>query len=153
MTSISPARLPLQSTIGVIVAGTMGQDIAALALRAGHPVSLHDARDEALEAASQAIDTALARWVRRGDMSADDQATCTARLTLVSDQAMLKGVNYPVGPLAWADRYGNANVVQVLDNLAKIYPDGRYRASALLRRKAATCTPWIEPLLLGGKPQ
>lgn len=85
MTSISLARLPLQSTIGVIGAGTMGQDIAALALRAGHPVRLHDARDEALEAASQAIDTALARWVKRGDMSADDQATCTARLTLVSD--------------------------------------------------------------------
>lgn len=58
------------------------------------------------------------------------------------DLAMLKGVNYPVGPLFWADAFGNDNVVSVLDNLAHTYPDGRYRASALLRRKAQTNTPW-----------
>ncbi|WP_251962864.1 3-hydroxyacyl-CoA dehydrogenase [Pseudomonas sp. Marseille-Q5299] len=58
------------------------------------------------------------------------------------DLAMLKGVNYPVGPLSWADAFGNDNVVSVLDNLAHTYPDGRYRASALLRRKAQTNTPW-----------
>lgn len=58
------------------------------------------------------------------------------------DLAMLKGVNYPVGPLAWADAFGNHNVVTVLDNLARACPDGRYRANALLRRKALTNTPW-----------
>ncbi|HDS1748541.1 MULTISPECIES: 3-hydroxyacyl-CoA dehydrogenase [Pseudomonas] len=58
------------------------------------------------------------------------------------DLAMLKGVNYPVGPLCWADGFGNQNVVTVLDNLARAYPDGRYRASALLRRKAQTNTFW-----------
>lgn len=69
------------------------------------------------------------------------------------DEAMFKGVNYPVGPLAWADQYGNANVVQVLDNLAKAYPDGRYRVSALLRRKAITQTHWIQTPQLAGNPQ
>jgi len=58
------------------------------------------------------------------------------------DQAMRKGVNYPVGPLAWADRFGNRNVVAVLDHLARAYPDGRYRPSALLRRKALSGATW-----------
>ncbi|GAB7529426.1 3-hydroxyacyl-CoA dehydrogenase [Pseudomonas sp. 3A(2025)] len=58
------------------------------------------------------------------------------------DTAMIKGVNYPVGPLAWADRFGNRQVVSVLDHLAQAYPDGRYRPSALLRRKALTDSLW-----------
>lgn len=58
------------------------------------------------------------------------------------DRAMQLGVNYPLGPLAWADTFGNAAVVSVLDNLARAYPDGRYRASSLLRRKALTDTRW-----------
>ena len=52
------------------------------------------------------------------------------------DTAMLKGVNYPVGPLAWADAFGARRVVAILDNLARTYGEDRYRASALLRRKA-----------------
>lgn len=60
------------------------------------------------------------------------------------DQAMCKGVNYPLGPLAWADAFGNHNVVSVLDNLARAYPDGRYRPSSLLRRKAMSRDTWID---------
>jgi 3-hydroxybutyryl-CoA dehydrogenase len=59
------------------------------------------------------------------------------------DTAMIKGVNYPMGPLAWADEFGSQNVVSVLDHLAQTYPDGRYRPSALLRRKALTNSRWI----------
>ena len=54
------------------------------------------------------------------------------------DTAMRKGVNYPVGPLAWADACGPARVVAILDNLARTYGEDRYRASALLRRLAAS---------------
>jgi len=54
------------------------------------------------------------------------------------DLAMLKGVNYPRGPLAWADALGAARVVEVLDHLSDQYRDGRYRASPLLRRKRYT---------------
>jgi len=53
------------------------------------------------------------------------------------DTAMEKGVNYPMGPLAWGDRIGAARVLNVLDNLARTYGEDRYRASALLRRRAA----------------
>ncbi|MFD1626976.1 3-hydroxyacyl-CoA dehydrogenase PaaH [Azospirillum griseum] len=51
------------------------------------------------------------------------------------DTAMTKGVNYPLGPLAWAERIGLARVCRALDALAHVYGEDRYRASALLRRK------------------
>jgi 3-hydroxybutyryl-CoA dehydrogenase len=51
------------------------------------------------------------------------------------DTAMTKGVNYPLGPLAWADRIGVGRVLGVLDALAGLYGEDRYRASALMRRK------------------
>jgi 3-hydroxybutyryl-CoA dehydrogenase len=52
------------------------------------------------------------------------------------DTAMTKGTNYPLGPLAWADRLGADFLVAVLDNLAAVYGDARYRASPRLRRLA-----------------
>ncbi|KWW99175.1 3-hydroxyacyl-CoA dehydrogenase PaaC [Carbonactinospora thermoautotrophica] len=54
------------------------------------------------------------------------------------DTAMRAGVNYPLGPLAWGDRLGARWVTTVLDNLAEVYRDGRYRPSPLLRRMAET---------------
>lgn len=53
------------------------------------------------------------------------------------DLAMQAGVNYPRGPLAWADTIGVANVLRVLDNLQAAYGEARYRPSLLLRRHAA----------------
>ncbi|MCY1290032.1 3-hydroxyacyl-CoA dehydrogenase PaaC [compost metagenome] len=50
------------------------------------------------------------------------------------DLAMRAGVNYPQGPLAWADRIGVGQVLRVLDNLQRAYGEERYRPSLLLRR-------------------
>jgi 3-hydroxybutyryl-CoA dehydrogenase len=50
------------------------------------------------------------------------------------DTAMMKGVNYPLGPLQWADRLGHARVLEILDNLTDAYREERYRACALWRR-------------------
>ncbi len=53
------------------------------------------------------------------------------------DVAMCAGVNYPKGPLAWADALGLDYVVEVLDNLQAAYGEERYRPSLLLRRRLA----------------
>lgn len=52
------------------------------------------------------------------------------------DVAMRLATNYPMGPLEWAGRLGPQYLVDVLDNLAATYGNGRYRASPLLRRSA-----------------
>ncbi len=64
-----------------------------------------------------------------------NQGVCSA---VAVDTAMQKGVNYPRGPLAWADSVGIAQVVTVLSNLAAAYGEDRYRVSPLLRRKLAS---------------
>ncbi|MCP8466433.1 3-hydroxyacyl-CoA dehydrogenase PaaC [Pseudomonas sp. ZM23] len=50
------------------------------------------------------------------------------------DLAMRAGVNYPQGPLAWAEQIGIGNLLRVLDNLNAAYGEDRYRPSLLLRR-------------------
>jgi 3-hydroxybutyryl-CoA dehydrogenase len=63
-----------------------------------------------------------------------NQGVCSASGV---DTAMRKGLNYPLGPLAWADSVGVDHVVTVLSNLAAVYGEDRYRVSPLLRRKLA----------------
>jgi 3-hydroxybutyryl-CoA dehydrogenase len=53
------------------------------------------------------------------------------------DLAMRAGVNYPQGPLAWADAIGLKTLVTVLQNLQASYGEERYRPSLLLRRLSA----------------
>jgi 3-hydroxybutyryl-CoA dehydrogenase len=72
--------------------------------------------------ASVAADTVL-----RGIATAED-----------IDTAMRLGTNYPFGPLEWAERFGTARVVGVLDHIADFYGEQRYRPSTLLRRVADT---------------
>ena len=50
------------------------------------------------------------------------------------DLAMTKGVNYPKGPIAWAQEIGLAKVLDYLQNLYEEYGEDRYRPSPLLRR-------------------
>lgn len=51
------------------------------------------------------------------------------------DLAMTKGVNYPRGPLAWAEEIGLDAVLFTLESLFETFKEDRYRPSALLRRK------------------
>lgn len=62
-----------------------------------------------------------------------NQGVCNAE---DCDLAMQKGVNYPRGPLAWAQHIGLRKVVNVLDHMQHAYGEDRYRVSPLLRRKA-----------------
>jgi len=52
------------------------------------------------------------------------------------DKAMRAGVNYPKGPLQWADELGLPFILQVLEHLQRSYGEDRYRPSLLLRRLA-----------------
>ena len=61
------------------------------------------------------------------------QGVCTAA---ACDAALRGGVNYPRGPLAWADAIGPARVLAALEHLSAFYGEERYRPAALLRRKS-----------------
>ena len=47
---------------------------------------------------------------------------------------MMLGMNYPRGPLAWADTIGLEHVWAVLDALWEEYREERYRPAPTLRR-------------------
>lgn len=51
------------------------------------------------------------------------------------DIAMTLGVNYPIGPLAWADQMGIEHLYETLDNLHYHYGSDRYRISPLIRER------------------
>ncbi len=68
--------------------------------------------------------------VARGEATAQDV-----------DTAMRLGTGYPHGPLEWGDLIGPSCVLEMLENLHKEYPTGRYRPSPALRRAAETGAP------------
>ncbi len=63
-----------------------------------------------------------------------NQGVCSAA---GADDAMRLGVNYPRGPLAWADAVGLDRIVAVLRHLGAWYGEDRYRISPLLQRRLA----------------
>ncbi|GBH23152.1 3-hydroxyacyl-CoA dehydrogenase [Burkholderia vietnamiensis] len=58
------------------------------------------------------------------------------------DLAMEKGVNYPCGPLAWADAIGIGRVHRVLSHLAASYGEDRYRVSPRIAALRAAGRPF-----------
>jgi len=72
---------------------------------------------------------------------AADALACRVASAADIDTAMRLGAGYPLGPLAWADRWGVAAVLAILDSMENWYRDGRYRASPLLRHAALSPHP------------
>jgi len=92
-------------------------------------------------AVSRLDDVAGLAVLRTVTMLANEAADAVAQgvaLPFDVDLAMQKGVNYPRGPLAWADALGVRTVAAVLANLAAHYGEDRYRASALISRRAVS---------------
>ncbi|MDD5478167.1 3-hydroxyacyl-CoA dehydrogenase PaaH [Rhodoferax sp.] len=61
-----------------------------------------------------------------------NQGVCDAAAV---DTAMRLGVNYPCGPLAWANAMGLPQVSTVLAHLAQTYGEDRYRTSPLIQQQ------------------
>ncbi|MEU7070587.1 3-hydroxyacyl-CoA dehydrogenase [Streptomyces narbonensis] len=70
------------------------------------------------------------------DLAADavDRGVATAEDV---DTAMRLGVNYPAGPLEWAEKLGPRRVCDVLRALHERYPTGRYGPSQAVARRCA----------------
>jgi 3-hydroxybutyryl-CoA dehydrogenase len=64
---------------------------------------------------------------------------CQQRVCQPADleTAVTLGLGYPLGPLAMGNRWGPANVLEVLFNMQTVYGDPRYRPSPWLRRRGA----------------
>ena len=64
---------------------------------------------------------------------------CQQRICSPKDleTAVTLGLGYPQGPLAMGDRWGPANILEVLFNMQTVYGDPRYRPSPWLRRRGA----------------
>ncbi|MEJ6023079.1 3-hydroxyacyl-CoA dehydrogenase [Ramlibacter sp. PS4R-6] len=64
---------------------------------------------------------------------------CQQRICTPKDleTAVTLGLAYPLGPLAMGDRWGPANILEVLFNMQTVYGDPRYRPSPWLRRRGA----------------
>ncbi len=52
------------------------------------------------------------------------------------DRAVTLGLNYPQGPLAWADALGPGRILAILDGMHRCTGDPRYRPDPWLRRRA-----------------
>ena len=57
------------------------------------------------------------------------------------DAAMQKGVNYPIGPMAWGRKIGFDHVGNVMRHLAQAYGEDRYRTSLWLQRVVRAARP------------
>jgi 3-hydroxybutyryl-CoA dehydrogenase len=77
-------------TIGVVGAGQMGSGIAQVAAAAGYSVVMNDIKDAFLERGFGAIEGSLARIVKKGKISEEDQKAILARIegtTSIEDMA------------------------------------------------------------------
>jgi 3-hydroxybutyryl-CoA dehydrogenase len=63
-----------------------------------------------------------------------NQGVCDA---VGADAAMRLGVNYPRGPLAWADAAGLPGICTVLTHLGQFYGEDRYRISPLIQQQVS----------------
>jgi 3-hydroxybutyryl-CoA dehydrogenase len=120
----------------------------ALARADACPLQAFDAVAGALQAAGIAVspldDVAglvVLRIVAALAIEAADAVTHGIASARDVDIAMQKGVNYPRGPLEWADAIGVGRVREALLNLAAHYGGDRYRLSPLIARRYASATP------------
>lgn len=73
--------IAVEDPVAVLGAGTMGEGIAEVAARAGHPVRLYDVRDGAVARALESIRARVGRDVDRGRLDPTEASAVLARVT------------------------------------------------------------------------
>lgn len=135
--------LDISKTIAVIGAGTMGAGIAQVAAKAGHIVERLLGMHFFNPAPIMKLVEIISGLATDKGITEDifDTATAWGKLAVHAKSTpgfIVNRVNYPIGPLAWADKIGLPQVLEVLDNLALNYGEDRFRPSALILRKTAS---------------
>src|SRR5574338_969587 len=75
----------LNTVIGVVGAGTMGNGIAQVAARAGYSVIMHDVRDEFLQRGLGAIDKSLQRDVDKQRLDTAGKQSIVERIRTTTE--------------------------------------------------------------------
>src|SRR5262245_450534 len=82
--------------VGVVGAGTMGNGIAQVFAQAGFAVHLVDVAPTMLDRARGSIETSLARFVQKGQLTAVERDATIARLTTTTKVDALANADYIV---------------------------------------------------------
>jgi 3-hydroxybutyryl-CoA dehydrogenase len=83
-------------TVGVLGAGTMGNGIAHVFVRAGYKVLLRDVEQRYLDRALDTIGKNLDREVKKGKLAEAEKGTVLARLVPVTDMSTLANADFVV---------------------------------------------------------
>jgi 3-hydroxybutyryl-CoA dehydrogenase len=126
-------RLSLMLTVAT--AARHRDTALALLQRAGHRVTLiADSPGFVVQRVLATIVNIAAEAAQRGIASVPDL-----------EDAVVRGLGYPAGPLALGDGIGARRVVQILDGIHETTRDPRYRPSLWLRRRAQAGLPLRTP--------
>ena len=83
-------KLPKDTPIGVIGAGTMGRGIAQVAATHGHPVTVIDVSEAARQSAQESLQKILARQVEKGRMPHEESVAILQRIRFSDDFTTLR---------------------------------------------------------------
>ncbi len=105
-------------TVGVVGAGTMGNDIAQVFAQAGFTVRVHDVATGALDKARQTIERSLAKFVEKGKLPATDRDAALGRLTMSTEMESLREADYVIEAVAEDEEVKRA-IFRRLDGLLR----------------------------------
>ena len=111
--------------VGVIGGGLMGSGIAEVCARSGVDVTVVEADDERAERSRAAIERSLARAVRSGKLSEDEQAAALDRLVVTSTFEDLEGVDAAIEAVVENEQLKR----DVFRRLDELLPDAQFLAS------------------------
>jgi 3-hydroxybutyryl-CoA dehydrogenase len=87
---------PVETVIGVVGAGTMGNGIAQVSARAGYSVIMHDVREEFIDRGLKSIDKSLQRDVDKERLTAESKHAIIDRIQTTTDFAAFSSATFVI---------------------------------------------------------